>query len=50
VNVSGIGTGILAAHISKSPAAAGSLRTMLVQGAHYILGPLEKTVICDVGG
>jgi hypothetical protein len=26
------------------------LRTMLVQGAHYILGPLEKTVICDVGG
>jgi transposase len=26
------------------------LRTMLVQGAHYILGPLAKTVICGDGG
>ena len=25
------------------------LRTMLVQGAHYILGPLEQTVIYGVG-
>jgi hypothetical protein len=26
------------------------LRTLLVQGAHYILGPLGKTVIYGAGG
>jgi transposase len=34
-------------HISKE--GNRYLRTLLVQGVHYILGPLEKTVICGVG-
>jgi len=35
-------------HISKE--GDEYLRTLLMQGAHYILGPLEKIVICGAGG
>jgi hypothetical protein len=34
-------------HISKEGDAY--LRTLMVQGAHYILGPLDRTVICGAG-